>query len=1210
MLKRLPLPGRPSVTYNADELEYIDRIGETYQLRCRRNGMLATISPRPALGAEDVVVQRTVCTGSNNERDGVDGSAHYLEHVGFKGSEKFRPEYKNGWWHALEPRGAVINAETNKDMTQYHTLVGSHLLRDTLAREADRMHSPLIRDEDVRRESKVVLSEYQIDSTQNMRTIYAEAYQAVRDHPARKDTIGNAESIRSTTAARLRTFYDTFYGPNRTMLSVVGYIPDETQLLDDIVEMFAPIPNPRGFVPQIHSDEPPQRGLKINTYHAPGGDYMINIAHKINGAHSKDTPSLMVLAQALSGSLAAPLNRMLVQTNAASSVETFVDAGRDIGMIMTIVRIPAHSVEQSKNRLAIAVPDSFCARGTDSKVVKQKRDDEGASGSCHAVLPYLHTVEQVVHQAYEQAGKADSDEWRQYIETNLAANKKALDLARRAGRNDLLSFANALGTAFVHGDWRAAFADHELLDGVTPESVSEVARRVTTELNRTVVYLIPEDVSDDVFNPHTGVDVDRSLPDTVIAALRERELAELREREDNLAMETSKMSLNARSHAGDGMTGNYVVRPLSTPGRMAIHPVEAHDDVNPQNDLFAVTMPYKGIVTVRAIHHGGGWFEDQRNEDAALLTARLVPLGAGNLDKFEIEKLERDMAIGVSVVPDLHNVYLTVSGNAEHVDDGLALMVKQMAAPKMLPEEFAHVKSQHIQSLLASEKHSGYVATSAIHRQLFPPLHAYYERPVEEQVAAVRALTLEDLRAFQKSKYNACDVDFIAAGYRENDQLCATVGKAMDTWRDMETSGAPSHSMSNRKMITVVVGDHMTPEDCAFRAKVTDANALGVTKHYAPHKQAVQVLEPHGTEENSIFMVARRTGITTDDADYYPLLLATHALGASFSNRLMQKVRNTDGLTYNIRSVLAGGAQGTEVFWTVRGAFDPQYLSDGIASTRGVIARLGRDGLEPAERNDANPMAWITGDDKQLLRPEVEFAHHLLYKFDPNDQLNDLSRWTSTDRTMTKFMYTPVSERNLSNIPYDQLRQEVISQLRRRSVDKQRAIQNIIFDSRSELGLVKQSIVQTARRMITKDSGVISRVADAIVRGHRADPAHWVDEHMYRIQTVSAEDVDRVAKKYFALENTDMDTAQVAVVSLPEDEDERRAFVSSVQVSGTLVDPYVVDETVAKGHPHTRTIKHARDAEEAEHVTMQVGGHISARVKHAYNDAHITHGLC
>ena len=67
--------------------------------------------------SEMLNISTWVKTGSINEDDSNTGISHFLEHLMFKGTKRFKAGYFD---RTLESRGAIINAGTSKDYTFYY----------------------------------------------------------------------------------------------------------------------------------------------------------------------------------------------------------------------------------------------------------------------------------------------------------------------------------------------------------------------------------------------------------------------------------------------------------------------------------------------------------------------------------------------------------------------------------------------------------------------------------------------------------------------------------------------------------------------------------------------------------------------------------------------------------------------------------------------------------------------------------------------------------------------------------------------------------------------------------------------------------------------------------------------------------------------------------------------------------------------------------
>ncbi|PSB51835.1 M16 family metallopeptidase, partial [Chamaesiphon polymorphus] len=119
------------------------------------NGM--TVLTKEVRNAPVVTVQVWYKIGSRNEAPGVNGIAHQLEHMLFKGT-KDRPIQFGRLFAAL---GSSSNAFTSYDQTAYYGTVEKNKLSSLLVLEADRMQNSTIDTEKLNGEKRVVISELQ-----------------------------------------------------------------------------------------------------------------------------------------------------------------------------------------------------------------------------------------------------------------------------------------------------------------------------------------------------------------------------------------------------------------------------------------------------------------------------------------------------------------------------------------------------------------------------------------------------------------------------------------------------------------------------------------------------------------------------------------------------------------------------------------------------------------------------------------------------------------------------------------------------------------------------------------------------------------------------------------------------------------------------------------------------------------------------------------
>jgi predicted Zn-dependent peptidase len=85
------------------------------------------------------------------------------------------------------------------------------------------------------------------------------------------------------------------------------------------------------------------------------------------------------------------------------------------------------------------------------------------------------------------------------------------------------------------------------------------------------------------------------------------------------------------------------------------------------------------------------------------------------------------------------------------------------------------------------------------------------------------------------------------------------------------------------------------------------------------------------------------------DADFVALYVGNFALGGNFSSRLMQEVRDVQGLTYGISSALSGVTVEHTGHWCVSVGLSGAHLVRGLAATEAVVRRFVEEGVHEAE---------------------------------------------------------------------------------------------------------------------------------------------------------------------------------------------------------------------------------------------------------------------
>lgn len=166
-------------------------------------------------------------TGSVDEPLGKGGTAHLLEHLMFRGTDKIKgAEFNN----IVNENGASSNAFTAQDYTSYYQFADVSRLELMMFMEADRMQNLKIDDNDFQKERNIVYEERKQVIENEPTSYFAETFQRNlwQEHPYSRPITGMPEEIMSLTKKDVEGFYQQFYAPNNAILILSGDINYET----------------------------------------------------------------------------------------------------------------------------------------------------------------------------------------------------------------------------------------------------------------------------------------------------------------------------------------------------------------------------------------------------------------------------------------------------------------------------------------------------------------------------------------------------------------------------------------------------------------------------------------------------------------------------------------------------------------------------------------------------------------------------------------------------------------------------------------------------------------------------------------------------------------------------------------------------------------------------------------------------------------------
>lgn len=420
-----------------EHIQTLDGI-EEYQLNS--NGLRLLLMPNEGLPVATVMVTYEV--GSRNEVTGTTGATHILEHMMFKGTERFNSSDGSDYSAQMERIGARSNATTYFDRTNYYATLPGEYVPLAIELEADRMRNLRIREEDLASEMTVVRNEYERGENSPVRTLIKEIYAtAFVAQPYGHPTIGWRSDIESTSPEKLRGFYNTFYWPENAVLTVIGSF-DKEATLAAVKTFYGAVPKAPHAIPAVETTEPPQLGPRRLTIERAGQVGVVMVAFKAPEGVNADWAALSLIDQILGADKTGRLYRALEDKAKASATFTFAPQLRDPGLFMVA---------------AYLTP-------------------EATHAETEAIM--LGEIEKLI------GGGVSEDE--------LARAKSVIQANTVYGRDGPYAIADQINEAIAMGDWASYLTLPQAIQNVSAEDIQRVAAKYFVAHNSTTGWFIPK----------------------------------------------------------------------------------------------------------------------------------------------------------------------------------------------------------------------------------------------------------------------------------------------------------------------------------------------------------------------------------------------------------------------------------------------------------------------------------------------------------------------------------------------------------------------------------------------------------------------------------------------------------------------------------------------------------------------------------------------
>ncbi len=443
--------------------------------------------------------------------------------------------------------------------------------------------------------------------------------------------------------------------------------------------------------------------------------------------------------------------------------------------------------------------------------------------------------------------------------------------------NDPERFGIALSTAIANGDWRLFFLTRDRLAKVQAADVQRVAD----------AYLIPS-------NRTLGLFIPTASPLRAPALQRVDAEAQLKGYQGNPHF--------AAGEAFDPSPANIQLRTqwLTLPG-----------------GLHAALLPKKtrgGTVHAQINLHFGTAQTLDGKSSIGEVAGSLLDRGAAGLSRQEIQDrftaLKAQVAFGGSAT----GAVVTLQTVRENLPATLDLVARILRDPQFPESEFKQVKEAELADIEESRSDPQARASNAMGRYFnrHPRGDVRYTSTFDESEQDVKAVTLDQVKAFYKGFYGADHAEVSIVGDFDLQAARKSLEQGLDGWK----SPSPYE---------LVIDGYK-----AFPAKRIEIDT--------PDKA------------NAVFLVREPLDLMDSDPDAPALLLGNYILGEGFLNsRLATRIRQQEGLSYGVGSYLRLNDKVRNSLFGAYAIYAPQNLAKLQKSFGEVMGQVIRDGVKPEE---------------------------------------------------------------------------------------------------------------------------------------------------------------------------------------------------------------------------------------------------------------------
>jgi zinc protease len=488
----------------------------------------------------------------------------------------------------------------------------------------------------------------------------------------------------------------------------------------------------------------------------------------------------------------------------------------------------------------------------------------------------LDAAREVMTQTVENASKtAPTKEEVERAKTGLLKN---IELSL----NDPNQVGLEMSEYIAIGDWRLFFLNRDRLQKVTPEDVKRVGDTYFKQSNRTVAQFVP-----------TAKPERAEIPTVKDAEI----LAMVKDYKGNATV--------AAGEVFDPSPANIEARVK----RMKVGGL----------DVAFLPKENRGdSVVANLILRYGDEKSLMNRSDTAYFAGQLLQRGTAKRTRQQIKDEFDRLKAQVNVFGGATSANVIIETTRQNLPAVMRLVGEILREPAFPQTEFDQLKQETLTGIESQRSEPTSVAFTELgrHFNIYPKGHPNYSGTTEEQIADLRAVTLDDVKKFYKDFYGASNGQMTVVGDFDEKEISALAQELFGNWKSPQPF---TRIKSEYRVVSPINKSFETPD-----------------------------------KANAFFLARLNLKVRDDNPDYAALALGNYMLGGGFLNsRLATRIRQKEGLSYGVGSSFNASALDETGTFMANAIYAPENADKLEAAFKDEIAKLLKEGFTAQEIEEA-----------------------------------------------------------------------------------------------------------------------------------------------------------------------------------------------------------------------------------------------------------------